>query len=148
MNWDDFASHAKDVADWGAEYHKTIRDRPVRAQTAPGEVSAQLPDSPPEDGTDMANIMADFEKVVMPGITHWQHPRFFAYFNSNAAPASVLAEFVASIIAPQCMLWQTSPAATEMETKMLDWLRQGLGLPMAIRVLFRTAPAAPRWPPC
>ena len=129
MNWDDFASHAKDVADWGADYHKTIRDRPVRAQTAPGEVSAQLPDSPPEDGTDMANIMADFEKVVMPGITHWQHPRFFAYFNSNAAPASVLAEFVASIIAPQCMLWQTSPAATEMETKMLDWLRQGLGLP-------------------
>jgi aromatic-L-amino-acid decarboxylase len=129
MNWDDFATHAKDVADWGADYHKTIRDRPVRAQTAPGDVSSQLPDSPPEDGTDMANIMADFEKVVMPGITHWQHPRFFAYFNSNAAPASVLAEFVASIIAPQCMLWQTSPAATEMETRMLDWLRQGLGLP-------------------
>ena len=129
MSWDDFAKHAKDAADWGATYHKTIRDRPVRAQTAPGDIAAQLAPSPPEDGTDLAAIMADFERIVMPGITHWQHPRFFAYFNSNAAPASVLAEFLASIIAPQCMLWQTSPAATEMETRMLDWLRQGLGLP-------------------
>ncbi|KIC46231.1 pyridoxal-dependent decarboxylase [Tateyamaria sp. ANG-S1] len=129
MSWDDFAKHAKDAADWGAAYHKTIRDRPVRAQTAPGDIAAQLADTPPEEGTDLANIMADFERIVMPGITHWQHPRFFAYFNSNAAPASVLAEFIASIIAPQCMLWQTSPAATEMETRMMDWLRQGLGLP-------------------
>ncbi len=129
MSWDDFAKHARDAADWGANYHKTIRDRPVRAQTAPGDIAAQLAPSPPEDGTDLGAIMADFERIVMPGITHWQHPRFFAYFNSNAAPASVLAEFLTSIIAPQCMLWQTSPAATEMETKMLDWLRQGLGLP-------------------
>ncbi|WP_299622750.1 pyridoxal-dependent decarboxylase [uncultured Tateyamaria sp.] len=128
MSWDDFAKHAKDAADWGAAYHKTIRDRPVRAQTAPGEIAAQLADGPPEDGTDLGTLMQDFEDIVMPGITHWQHPRFFAYFSSNAAPASVLAEFLASIIAPQCMLWQTSPAATEMETRMMDWLRQGLGL--------------------
>ena len=129
MSWDDFAHHAKTAADWGADYRKTIRDRPVRAQTAPGEIADQLDASPPETGTGLDTIMADFERIVMPGITHWQHPRFFAYFNSNAAPASVLAEFVASIIAPQCMLWQTSPAATEMETRVLDWLRQGLGLP-------------------
>jgi len=128
MSWDDFADHAKAAADWGAAYHKTLRDRPVRAQTAPGDIAAQLDATPPEDGTALADIMADFETIVMPGITHWQHPRFFAYFNSNAAPASVLAEFLASIIAPQCMLWQTSPAATEMETRMMDWLRQGLGL--------------------
>lgn len=129
MNWDDFATHAKAAADWGVDYHKTIRDRPVRAQTAPGDTLAQLDATPPEAGTDMTTIMADFERVVMPGITHWQHPRFFAYFNSNAAPASVLAEFVSSIIAPQCMLWQTSPAATEMETRMMDWLRQSIALP-------------------
>ena len=131
MSWDDFATQAKAAADWGAEYHKTIRDRPVRAQTKPGDIAALLEASPPEDGTGLDTIMADFERIVMPGITHWQHPRFFAYFNANAAPASVLAEFVAAIIAPQCMLWQTSPAATEMETRMLDWLRQGLGLPEA-----------------
>ncbi|WP_299367986.1 pyridoxal-dependent decarboxylase [uncultured Tateyamaria sp.] len=128
MSWDEFAEAAKRAADWGAAYHATLRDRPVRAQTAPGDIAAALEPSPPEDGTALADIMADFETVVMPGITHWQHPRFFAYFNSNAAPASVLAEFLASIIAPQCMLWQTSPAATEMETRMLDWLRQSLGL--------------------
>ncbi|MEO0667495.1 MAG: pyridoxal-dependent decarboxylase [Pseudomonadota bacterium] len=129
MSWDDFATQAKAAADWGADYHKTIRDRPVRAQTKPGDTAALLEPSPPEDGTGLDTIMADFERIVMPGLTHWQHPRFFAYFNANAAPASVLAEFVAAIIAPQCMLWQTSPAATEMETRMLDWLRQGLGLP-------------------
>jgi aromatic-L-amino-acid decarboxylase len=73
--------------------------------------------------------MADFERVVMPGITHWQHPRFFAYFPANAAPPSMLAEMLVSTIAAQCMLWQTSPAATEMESVMLDWLRQAIGLP-------------------
>ena len=73
--------------------------------------------------------MEDFERVVMPGITHWQHPRFFAYFPANAAPPSMLAEMLVSTIAAQCMLWQTSPAATEMETVMLDWLRQAIGLP-------------------
>ena len=129
MSWNDFAKHAKEAADWGTAYHTTLRDRPVRAQTAPGDTARQLDDTPPEDGCDLAAIMADFEKVVMPGITHWQHPRFFAYFNSNAAPASVLAEFLVSSIAPQCMLWQTSPAATEMETRIMQWLCHGLGLP-------------------
>ncbi|MEL7092760.1 MAG: pyridoxal-dependent decarboxylase [Pseudomonadota bacterium] len=129
MSWDDFAEKAKEAADWGAQYHKTLRDRPVRAQTRPGEIAAQLADSPPETGTPLDTIVADFEQIVMPGITHWQHPRFFAYFNSNAAPASALAEVLTTIIAPQCMLWQTSPAATEMETRMLDWLRQAIALP-------------------
>ncbi|MEL6807061.1 MAG: pyridoxal-dependent decarboxylase [Pseudomonadota bacterium] len=129
MSWEDFAKYAKDAADWGAAYHTNVRNLPVRAQTVPGDTARQLDDTPPEDGCSLGAIMADFEKVVMPGITHWQHPRFFAYFSSNAAPASVLAEFLVSIIAPQCMLWQTSPAATEMETRMMAWLRHGLGLP-------------------
>ncbi|MBW4709972.1 aspartate aminotransferase family protein [Roseobacter sp. YSTF-M11] len=129
MNWDDFAQWGARISDWAAEYHKTIRDRPVRAQTQPGDIASLLPDMPPESAEEMEAIMADFERVVMPGITHWQHPRFFAYFPANAAPPSMLAEMLVNAIAAQCMLWQTSPAATEMETVMLDWLRQAIGLP-------------------
>ena len=129
MDWDDFAPWGRRVADWTSEYHRTIRDRPVRSRARPGDTLNALPAAPPEAPEDLEAIFADFEEVVMPGITHWQHPRFFAYFNSNAAPASVLAEWLAMGVAAQCMLWQTSPAATEMETRMMDWLRQGLGLP-------------------
>ncbi|SMP34642.1 pyridoxal phosphate-dependent decarboxylase family protein [Shimia sagamensis] len=129
MNWDDFANWSKHIADWGAQYHKTLRDRPVRAQTKPGEISAQLADEPPTKGEDMSVILRDFEDIVMPGMTHWQHPRFFAYFPANAAPPSMLAEQLVNTMAAQCMLWQTSPAATEVEGVMIDWLRQALGLP-------------------
>jgi len=129
MRWSDFAEWGRKVSDWAVTYHDGLRDRPVRAQTKPGEVAAALPASPPDAAEPMDAIFADFETIVMPGITHWQHPRFFAYFPANAAPASVLAEYLVSTIAPQCMLWQTSPAATEMETVMLDWLRQSVGLP-------------------
>lgn len=128
MNWDEFASWGTRISQWASQYHKTLRDRPVRAQTAPGEIAAQLSVSAPEKGEAMESIMADFEQIVVPGLTHWQHPRFFAYFPANAAPPSVLAEMLVSSIAAQCMLWQTSPAATEMETVMLDWLRQSIGL--------------------
>ncbi len=128
MNWDDFAGWSARIGAWGADYHKSLRDRPVRAQTKPGDIAAQLPLSPPEAPEQMDAIFGDIDAIIMPGMTHWQHPRFFAYFNSNAAPPSMLADQVASILAAQCMLWQTSPAATELETRVLDWLRQGLGL--------------------
>ncbi|WP_299417261.1 pyridoxal-dependent decarboxylase [uncultured Sulfitobacter sp.] len=128
MNWDEFAHWGKHISDWSAEYHKTLRDRPVRAQTAVGETAAQLPTAPPEGAEAMDAIMSDFERIVMPGITHWQHPRFFAYFPANAAPPSMLAEQLVNTVASQCMLWQTSPAATEVEGVMVDWLRQALGL--------------------
>ncbi|MDG1336268.1 MAG: pyridoxal-dependent decarboxylase [Tateyamaria sp.] len=128
MNWDDFAGWSKHIADWGAQYHKTLRRRPVRAQTKPGEVASQLPAHPPQTSEDMATILADFENIVMPGMTHWQHPRFFAYFPANAAPPSMLAEQLVNTVAAQCMLWQTSPAATEVEGLMVDWMRQALGL--------------------
>src|SRR6056297_1586828 len=133
MNWDEFETWGRKAASWGAEYHKTLRDRPVRAQVKPGDTLAMLPDAPPEAGQPIEDIWNDFQSIVMPGITHWQHPRFFAYFNSNAAPASVLAEFLAAVVAPQCMLWQTSPSATEMETRMMGWLVSALGLPGAYR---------------
>lgn len=129
MNWDVFAEWSKHIADWGARYHKTLRDRPVRAQTKPGEIARKLPAGPPQHPEDMSAILADFEDIVMPGMTHWQHPRFFAYFPANATPPSMLAEQLVNSVAAQCMLWQTSPAATEVEGLMVDWLRQALGLP-------------------
>jgi len=129
MNWDEFSHWGKHIADWAADYHKTLRERPVRAQTSPGEISARIATTPPETGEAMEAILSDFEQVVMPGMTHWQHPRFFAYFPANAAPPSMLAEMLVTTIAAQCMLWQTSPAATELESVMIDWLRQALGLP-------------------
>ena len=128
MDWTEFSRWGSHISQWAADYHETLRERSVRAQVQPGEISAQLPAHPPETGEPMDAVMADFERIVMPGITHWQHPRFFAYFPANAAPPSMLAEMLVSTIAPQCMLWQTSPAATEMETRMLEWLRQALGL--------------------
>jgi aromatic-L-amino-acid decarboxylase len=129
MNNDEFREWSVRAAEWGAEYRATLRERPVRAQTAPGEIAAQIAAQPPEDAEPMEAIFADFEETILPGLTHWQHPRFFAYFAANAAPASVVAEYLASAMAVQCMLWQTSPAATELETRMIDWLRQALGLP-------------------
>ncbi|MDG1064743.1 MAG: pyridoxal-dependent decarboxylase, partial [Luminiphilus sp.] len=127
MQWDEFAEWGRKISEWASDYHQNIRALPVRAQTAPGAIKAQLSASPPETSEDMTTIMGDFERIVMPGMTHWQHPRFFAYFPANAAPPSMLAEMLVSTIAAQCMLWQTSPAATEMEQVMVDWLRQALG---------------------
>jgi len=124
-----FRDWSRKAADWGADYRASLRDRPVRATTVPGEIARRIPASPPAQGEAMETIFADFEEIVMPGMTHWQHPRFFAYFPANSAPASVVAEYLVTAIAAQCMLWQTSPAATELETRMIDWLRQALGLP-------------------
>jgi aromatic-L-amino-acid decarboxylase len=129
MDRDAFRHWSTAAAAWGADYREKIQNYPVRAQTAPGEIADQIPDAPPEAPEAMADIFADFERIILPGMTHWQHPRFFAYFPANAAPASVVAEYLVTAMAAQCMLWQTSPAATELETRMLDWLRQAVGLP-------------------
>lgn len=129
MDWEDFRKRGRDAADWAADYHLNLRDRPVRAQTKPGEIIAQLPKSAPDTAESIDAILNDLEQTIMPGMTHWQHPRFFAYFPANAAPVSVLAESYVNAIAAQCMLWQTSPAATELETRTCDWMRQAVGLP-------------------
>lgn len=128
MNHDDLRHWSRRAADWTRDYHASLRDHPVRARTGPGETAAKLPKSPPERPEPPEQIFADFEAIVPDAMTHWQHPRFFAYFPANAAPASIWAEQLASAMAAQCMLWQTSPAATEIETVMVDWLRQALGL--------------------
>ena len=129
MNHDDLQVWSKRAADWAHGYHAGLRDVPVRAPLVPGAIAAQLPGAAPEVGEPMEAIFADFERIVPAGMTHWQHPRFFAYFPANAAPASMLAEQLANAIASQGMLWQTSPAATEMEEVMIQWLRAALGLP-------------------
>jgi aromatic-L-amino-acid/L-tryptophan decarboxylase len=129
MNHDDLRHWSKRAADWAHAYHAGLRDGPVRAQAAPGALAARLPDRAPETPEPMERIFADFEALVPEAMTHWQHPRFFAYFPANAAPASMLAEQLANAMAAQCMLWQTAPAATEMEQVMVGWLRDALGLP-------------------
>ncbi|MEK0084555.1 pyridoxal phosphate-dependent decarboxylase family protein [Benzoatithermus flavus] len=129
MDLEQFRREAHRLVDWMADYLATIEHRPVRAQVQPGEVVAQLPGEAPVGAEPFDAIMADFERIVLPGITHWQHPRFMAYFPANASPPSVLAEMLTATIAAQCMLWQTSPAATELESRVLDWVRRLIGLP-------------------
>ncbi|MEM7190766.1 MAG: pyridoxal-dependent decarboxylase [Pseudomonadota bacterium] len=133
MDKADYRKWATRAANWGADYLDGLADRPVRPDVAPGDVAAMLPTAPPEQAEDMETIFADFERIVPDAMTHWQHPRFFAYFPANAAPASMIAEHLATSMAAQCMLWQTSPAATEVEQVMVDWLRQALGLPEGFR---------------
>ena len=128
MNHDELLEWSKRAADWAHEYHSQLRDRPVRAQTRQGNTSAKLPRAPREEPEALDEIFADFLEVVPDAMTHWQHPRFFAYFPANASPASIWAEQLVNSMAAQCMLWQTSPAATEIEQVMVDWLRQALGL--------------------
>ncbi|HET7408596.1 MAG TPA: pyridoxal-dependent decarboxylase [Paracoccaceae bacterium] len=129
MDRSDYRHWAHRAADWSADYLETLRERPVRPRVGLGETAAKLAASPPESPEPMEAVFADFERIVPDAMTHWQHPRFLAYFPANAAPASMIADQLATAMAAQCMLWQTSPAATEMEGRMIDWLRQAVGLP-------------------
>lgn len=120
---------SKRAADWAEEYHATLRDRAVRAPVLPGHVLDDIPPDPPEEAEPMEKIFEDFEELIPDAMTHWQHPRFFAYFPANSAPAAMLAEQLVTAMSAQCMLWQTSPAATELEIAMVSWLGKALGLP-------------------
>ncbi len=126
---EDFRAWAVKAAEWGVDYRARVRDLPVRPNIKPGAIAAQIAPTPPESAEPFERIFADFERIIPSGMTHWQHPRFFAYFPGNAAPASIVAEHLVNALAAQCMLWQTSPAATELETVAVDWMRQALGLP-------------------
>lgn len=129
MQNEEFRRHAHDVADWVADYYAGLEQKPVKSQTRPGQIAAQLPAAAPEHGEPMEAILADFQRIVMPGITHWQHPNFYAYFPANSSPPAILAEMLVTGLAVNCMLWQTSPAGTEVEVRVLEWLREALGLP-------------------
>jgi aromatic-L-amino-acid decarboxylase len=127
---DDFKKNAHDLIDWMADYYfDDVKSLPVRAQVKPKEVRAQLPSIPPYDDEDFDAVFGDFKDIIMPGITHWQHPRFFAYFPANVSPPSVLAEMLTSILGTNAMLWETSPAATELEEAMMGWLKKMMALP-------------------
>lgn len=128
MDKERFRQHAHELVDWMADYMGGLDSLTVRSQIQPGDVEKQLPASPPQKGEDFQAIFDDFKSIVMPGITHWQHPKFFAYFPGNSSPPSVLAEMLMATLGANAMLWQTSPAATEMEIRVIDWLRQACGL--------------------
>lgn len=129
MRIEDIRSWGARIADWSVRYLGTVRERPVRSAQAPGVTLNALPAAAPEKPEDFAAIFADFEKIIVPNLTHWQHPRHFAYFPCNSSPPSVLAEYLTATLGVQCMLWQTSPAATELEMRVMDWLCQMVGLP-------------------
>lgn len=129
MTPEEFRRYAHRVVDRMADYMESVEDLPVRAQVTPGEVEATLPGSAPERPESMDQILDDVERIVLPGLTHWQHPRFFAYFQANGSPPSLLAEMLTATFGQQAMLWETSPAANELEARVMDWLRQLIGLP-------------------
>jgi aromatic-L-amino-acid decarboxylase len=126
---EEFKSAAARVTDWIARYFEHPEEYPVLAQVAPGDVRAALPRSAPKAGEPIDAILDDFEKIVVPGMTHWNHPCFFAYFGISGSAPGVLGELLSAALNVNGMLWQTSPAATELEELALDWLRQLLGLP-------------------
>ena len=129
MDLDDFRKNGHKFVDWMADYMENIESQPVKAPTKPGEILAQLPNHAPTAPESMDDIFQDFQDIIMPGMTHWQHPGFMAYFPANASPPSILAEMLTSAVAAQCMSWQTSPAATELEERVMEWLRDMIGLP-------------------
>jgi aromatic-L-amino-acid decarboxylase len=129
MSPEEFRRWGHAVIDWIADYQKNVAQYPVLAQVKPGEVRAQLPLEPPARGEEFSALLADVDRIVMPGITHWQSPNFYAYFPSNNSGPSILGDLISSGLGVQGMLWATSPACTELETHVLDWLVQMLALP-------------------
>jgi aromatic-L-amino-acid/L-tryptophan decarboxylase len=125
----EFRRHGHEVIDWIADYYENIETLPVLSQAFPGQIRASLPASPPASGEPFDQLLADIDKLILPGITHWQSPNFYAYFPCNASGPAILGDLLSSGLGVQGMLWATSPACTELETHVLDWLVPMLGLP-------------------
>jgi aromatic-L-amino-acid/L-tryptophan decarboxylase len=126
---EEFRRHAHAVVDWMADYLANVGELPVLAQVQPGDVAARLPASAPETGESVDDILRDFRDVVVPGVTHWNHPDFYAYFSITGGGPGILGEMLAAALNTNAMLWRTGPAQTELEERTLDWLRQLMGLP-------------------
>ena len=129
MTIDEFKNNAYMVIDWIADYYKNVDSFPVLSQAAPGDIRSQLPDHPPEDGETFEAVLADMNEKILPGITHWQSPNFFAFFPCNSTGPAILGDMLSTGLGVQGMLWATSPACTELETHVLDWLVDMLDLP-------------------
>ena len=125
----DFRKAAHQVVDWMADYMDRVEQYPVKPDIRPGDIKKVLPGVAPVQGESFDQLFADFERIILPGMTHWQHPQFFAYFPSGASGPSMLAEMLTSAMGAQCMIWLTSPAAEELEERMMEWVRDMLGLP-------------------
>lgn len=133
MNPEDFRRYGRAVVDWIADYQEHVESFPVLSRIQPGQVRAALPPEPPLRGVSFEEMLGDIDKLIMPGITHWQSPNFFAFFPANASGPSILAELLSAGLGVQGMLWVTSPACTELETHVLDWLVDMLALPAVFK---------------
>jgi aromatic-L-amino-acid decarboxylase len=125
----EFRKQAHLFVDWMADYLENIEKLPVKSEVNPQEVYNKIEETPPEKPEAMDKIFHDFQNIILPGITHWQSPNFFAYFPANSSYPSLLAEMLTATLGAQCMIWDTSPAATELEDKVMSWLKQMIGLP-------------------
>lgn len=140
MTSEEFRRHGYQLIDWIADYLNDPERYPVLARVKPGDIRAALPAHPPESPEPFADILSDFERVLVPGLTHWNHPGFFAYFAISSSPPGILAELLSAALNQQAMLWRTSPAATELEEVALGWLRELMGLPETFEgVIYDTA---------
>ena len=128
MSPEDFRRYGHRLIDWLADYHESLAKRPVMAKTRPGEIRDALPKAPPNEPEDFAAVIDDLDRIVVPGLSLWQHPRFFGYFPANALLAGVLGDLVSTGLGVIGLSWQSSPALTEIEEVVADWLRQMLGL--------------------
>jgi aromatic-L-amino-acid decarboxylase len=133
MDPEEFRKQGYKVIDWLVDYMSELEEYPVLSNAKPGDIYSKLPASPPKEGELIDTILEDLNKHIMPGITHWQSPNFFAFFPANASGPAILGDLISSGLGVQGMLWATSPACTEVETLMLDWLQEMLGLPAGFR---------------
>ena len=129
MKSKEFRAYAHQFVDWMADYMDTVEDYPVKSQVEPKEIYEQIKSEIPQKGESMDKIFSDFQNIILAGITHWQNPNFFAYFPANTSPPSILAEMLTASLGVQGMKWETSPASTELEEKMMEWLGNAMGIP-------------------
>jgi aromatic-L-amino-acid decarboxylase len=129
MPSEEFRKNGYKLVDWIADYLTSIEKYPPLSQVKPGDILKRIPQSPPTNGEDIENVLADIDKILMDGITHWNHPGFMAYFNSTSSGPGILAELLSAGLGINGMLWKTSPAFTELEKSMMNWFRQMVGLP-------------------
>src|SRR5215212_1224490 len=143
MSAEEFRRHGHALIDWIGDYFESIETRPVLAQVKPRELIEQLPSAPPATGEPMEAILADVDRLIVPALTHWNHPSFFAYFATSASAPGILGELLTAAFDVKAMLWRTSPAAIELEQVALDWLRQLMGLDAGLDgIIYDTASVA------
>ncbi|MDH3243332.1 MAG: pyridoxal-dependent decarboxylase, partial [Saprospiraceae bacterium] len=130
MKSSEFRKYGHQFVEWMADYLDQVEDYPVKSQVDPGETYKKIQNEIPSQGESIEAIFHDFKKVILPGITHWQSPNFFAYFPANSSPPSILAEMLTATLGVQGMKWETSPSSTELEERMMEWLRDTVGLPL------------------